>query len=259
MQRGNNWTRPERRHELVHSISNGKSRCSFHDLATIEPDMHHVLEVERKFCGLAVPHLTRTTGKPPFRSLRYLGEHSFTDVYFDRDDRLSSRGLWIRKRQLEGKEPAWEAKIRKGGTFNNSAFEEITDTAAIARCVSSIIDQGQPGSKNFGLEAVARLGTRRKSWLADDKFKVVLDSMDFGHEVGEVEMEHRLMRPPDQKSASDAERWKRDISEDMDRQIQAFMKRYHWAFRPGVPQGKLTAFFERTKHQCDVRCSRGLD
>ena len=206
-----------------------------------------ILEVERKFCGLAIPHLTANAGTPVFRSLHYLGEHNFKDAYFDKYKKLSASGLWLRKRQLTGKEPVWEAKIRKGGTFNNSAFEELTDTVAIARYVEAITGRSEAASKNFGLEMVANLGTQRKSWLADDQFKVVLDLMDFGHEVGEVELERTVTLPQDQDSAFDVEAWKRSITQDMDHQIQAFMKRYHWAFRPGIPRGKLTAFFERQR------------
>ncbi|KAK3046051.1 hypothetical protein LTR09_012433 [Extremus antarcticus] len=206
-----------------------------------------VLEVERKFCGLATPMLTANAGAPPFRSLQYLGEHSFKDIYFDKHEKLSSNGLWIRKRQLAGKEPEWEAKIRKGGTFNKSAFEELSDIAAIARYVVAITGQDEAATSDFGLKMVATLSTLRKSWLADGQFKIVLDSMDFGHEVGEVELEHELVLPQDPDFALEDERGKRMITQDMDRQIQAFMKRYHWAFRPGVPQGKLTAYFERQR------------
>jgi thiamine-triphosphatase len=31
---------------------------------------------------------------------------------------------------------------------------------------------------------------------------------------------------------------------EMDKKIGAFMNRYHWAFRPGIPKGKLMAYFE---------------
>lgn len=205
------------------------------------------LEVERKFCGLAIPLLSPNAGKPPFRRLRFLGEQNFQDVYFDRRDKLSTNGIWVRKRQMEGGEPTWEAKIRKGGTFNNSAFEELTDVTVIARSVEDITGRHEPATRNFGLEMLAVLSTRRKSWLADDRYKIVLDSMDFGHEVGEVELERRITLPEDQHRHAEVEAMKRDITRDMDRQIEAFMERYRWAFRSGIPQGKLTAYFEKQK------------
>ena len=204
-----------------------------------------ILEVERKFCGLAIPLLTANAGTPAFRSLHFLGEQNFKDVYFDRHDKLSSNGLWVRKRQLEGREPTWEAKTRKGGTFNNSAFEELTDTTAIARSVVAITGRHEPATRNFGLDTLAVLSTRRKSWLADDHYKIVLDAMDFGHEVGEVEIERRVMLPQNYHRTAEIEAWKRDITREMDRQIEAFMERYRWAFRSGIPRGKLTAYFER--------------
>lgn len=204
-----------------------------------------VLEVERKFCGLTIPLLTVNAGTPAFRSLDFLGEQTFKDVYFDRLDKLSSNGIWVRKRQWEGAEATWEAKVRKGGTFNNSAFEELTDTTAVARSVETITGRHEPATRNFGLDTLAILSTCRKSWLADGHFKIVLDSTDFGHEVGEVELERRVTPPPSHRHADEIETWKHNITKEMDRQIQAFMERYRWAFRPGVPRGKLTAFFER--------------
>lgn len=201
-------------------------------------------EVERKFCGLAVPHLTANAGVPGFCSLRFLGEKSFKDTYYDCQDKLSKSGLWVRRRQNAGNEPVWEAKCRIGGDLNNSMFEELTELPLIAHRVASITGQHEPAASDFGLKVLAELGTQRKSWLANERFKIVVDTMDCGHGVGEVELEQFMTTP---HRESDIESWKRHVVQDMDRQIQDFMREYHWAFKVGTPKGKLTAFFERQR------------
>ncbi|KAF1820145.1 uncharacterized protein K489DRAFT_382900 [Dissoconium aciculare CBS 342.82] len=105
--------------------------------------------------------------------------------------RNSLHDLWVRNRQYVGKEPAWEAEIRKGGTFNNSMFEELTDPESIAKLVSRVPDQNESASRDSGLVKTAIMATTRESWLADDRFTIVLDSMDCGHEVGEAELDEQ--------------------------------------------------------------------
>ena len=206
--------------------------------------MPFLAEVERKFCGLAVPHLTANAGVPAFWSLRFLGEKSFRDTYYDSQNKLSNSGLWVRRRHVTGSSPGWEAKCRIGGNYNNSMFEELTDLSSIANRVASITGRHEPATHDFGLNVLAHLATRRKSWLANERFKIVVDTMDFGHEVGEVELE-RHITPPDREH--DVESWKQHVVQDMDRQVQDFMSEYHWAFKAGQPKGKLTAFFERQR------------
>src|SRR4051794_29746153 len=107
-----------------------------------------VLEVERKFRSLAVRQLTQHGGTPAFKSLRQLPAQSLHDVYYDRSSQLSSAGAWVRKRNGQ-----WEAKIKKGGTFTNSRFEELRDVRHIAAHVKRIV--GTDGSvdalDSFGL------------------------------------------------------------------------------------------------------------
>ncbi|KAK3615009.1 hypothetical protein LTR22_027592 [Elasticomyces elasticus] len=213
--------------------------------------MHRaVLEVERKFAGFAVPRLTADAGTSGFRDLRYLGQQSFTDIYYDDEDKLASNGVWLRKRQLDGKMPTWEAKCRRGGTFINSAFEEINDIRSIAALVRDMTGPRDTSTNAFGLKIIASLTTNRKSWCADDRFRIVLDLMDFGHQVGEVEQERTIMLPYRQGCNFDVTAWKRTITRRMDTEILDFMNHYHWAFRKEVPKGKLTAYFER---HCQVQ------
>lgn len=134
----------------------------------------------------------------------------------------------------------WEAKIRKGGDRTNSQLEELTDTKNIAAAVRKItgVSVGEEGE--FGLHKMAEFVTIREQWVVDGEFGVVRDRTDFGHEVGEVELQvevHGDMR----------EEEKRRVMGEMDGRIGGFMERYGWAFGEGRAVGKLTAYFEWVK------------
>ncbi|KAF1842323.1 uncharacterized protein K460DRAFT_182317 [Cucurbitaria berberidis CBS 394.84] len=198
-----------------------------------------VLEVERKFRCLAVRELTTNIGSPPFQSIQSLGQQTISDVYYDRANLLSSAGVWVRRRNAK-----WEAKIRIGGDFINSRFEELSDPHAIARCIKDIAGTARTEQQQFGLERVAAFTTTREAWIADNEFRIVLDSMDFGHTVGEVELQqHKTLVAT---SSTSVEQEKQKIMQHMDSRIARFMEQYAWAFCPGIPKGKLTAYFERT-------------
>ncbi|KAK6436856.1 hypothetical protein LTR95_006949 [Oleoguttula sp. CCFEE 5521] len=181
-----------------------------------------VLEVERKFAG-------------------------FADVYYDVSNRLSSKGVWLRKRQLVGKSPTWEVKCRRGGNFNKSMFEEYTNLQGISSLVKNLTGRQTTAANNFGLDIIASLNTDRKSWRADKHFKIVLDCTDFGHEVGEVELERIVVPPGQEDNKFDIAAWNRKITQEIDSEIHGFMTHYHWAFRKEEPIGKLTAYFERQR------------
>ena len=199
-----------------------------------------VLEVERKFRSLAVQELTSSIGQPPFRSIRALGQRTIHDVYFDRSNLLSSAGVWVRQR-----DGYWEAKVKRGGNFTNSRFEELSDPRAISRCIQGVTGMKCVEQDFFGLERIATLHTTRRSWLADDTFRVVLDTVDFGHTVGEVELQQRKAFTATKDMS--VEQQKQSTMQEMDVRIARFMDRYSWAFCPGAPKGKLTAYFELRK------------
>lgn len=114
-----------------------------------------------------------------------------------------------------------------GGTILRSTFSETKDRNQIRELVrSQFRDPSLDFHNAFGLDTMAGFRTHRLSFLADGKFTVVLDSTDFGHRVGEVEL-----------MAEDAEEAHRDID--------AFLKEYAWFFDTSVPKGKLTAYFEK--------------
>jgi thiamine-triphosphatase len=191
-----------------------------------------VLEVERKFSGLRVHPLRKNAGSPAFRQLEHLGAKSFRDVYFDYEQLLSKSGTWVRQR--DGR---WESKIRQAGDYNNSQFREVQDVDEIGRHVRQITHHTQVSSKDFGLTKIAELTTHREMWRADDRFKIVLDRTDFGHVVGEVELETEVAWQSESES--------RRLCAWMDSEIECFMQRYYWAFNSSPAVGKLTAYFAR--------------
>ena len=197
-----------------------------------------LLEVERKFCSLAVPDLVANTGQPPFKIVHTLAQRTIHDVYYDNPSRsLIKAGIWVRRRN-----GSWEAKVKKGGDFINSMFEELSGPDLVRRCVQDVIGKGASEKDFFGLDAIATLSTVRQSWIADGEFKIVFDTMNFGHTVGEVELQEDFHFSPTANGSKEDQI--REKMTEMDKRIEVFMDRYHWAFRPGVPKGKLMAYFE---------------
>ena len=188
-----------------------------------------------KFCSLAVEDLVANTGQPPFKIVHALAQRTIQDVYYD--DPSRSAGIWVRRRN-----GLWEAKVKKGGDFTNSMFEELSGSDLVRRCVQNVTGKEASEKDFFGLDAIATLSTVRKSWIADDEFKIVLDAMDFGHTVGEVELEEDFQFSATANASKEDQI--REKMTEMDKRIEVFMNKYHWAFRPGVPKGKLMAYFE---------------
>ena len=188
------------------------------------------LEVERKFAASRNWTPDVLHGNPPFLSLRYLGQCTFRDQYYDYQDVLSDRGLWLRQRDRK-----WQMKTRHGGDRLNSQFQEITDHTLIAQKVQPLMRRKCTASNNFGLVSLAEFNTTRRSWIADDDFTLVLDYTDFNHTVGEVELEVDV-RSGDADQAV-------EIMRDMDSRIVRFLERYTWAFSDAPPVGKLLVYF----------------
>ncbi|PYI24693.1 hypothetical protein BO99DRAFT_398178 [Aspergillus violaceofuscus CBS 115571] len=199
-----------------------------------------LLEVERKFCRLAVDKLHINSGNPPFHNLLYRGQQTIHDTYYDSADFLSTRGVWVRRRNDN-----WQAKIRRGGDYFISKVEELSTPAAISVYLAELRGGTRTDATNqFGLTPMASFTTLRESWTADDEFTIVQDVTDFGHTVGEVELELRW-DCRDNCTESEVERCRAAKMAEMDERITVFMRRYSWAFCAGMPMGKLTAYFER--------------
>ena len=197
-----------------------------------------LLEVERKFCSLAVKDLASNSGRPAFKNIRALAQKTIHDVYYDNSSgSLISAGVWVRQRN-----GSWEAKVRRGGDYTNSMFEEFAGTEPVRRCVMDVIGKEGCEKDHFGLGTIAALSTVRQSWIADDEFKIVFDTMDFGHTVGEVELQEEVQFTATENPS--IEQRKRDKMKEMNKRIEMFMDRYSWAFHLGVPKGKLSAYFD---------------
>ncbi|PON19997.1 hypothetical protein TGAM01_v211136 [Trichoderma gamsii] len=205
------------------------------------PTASCLLEVERKFRALKIRKLTQHGGIPHFRSLQKLSVEIIRDSYYDKSNMLSSAGAWVRKRNGE-----WQAKIKKGGNFTNSRFQELSHIDEIEAHVKRVVGIGGATS-NFGLQPVATFSTTRESWIADGEFRIVLDTTDFDHQVGEVELQ-KVLVGNNGDDAPDELRQQREM-QLMDEKIVTFMQTYAWAFSVGEPKGKLTAYFELLRTQ----------
>lgn len=71
-----------------------------------------------------------------------------------------------------------------------------------------------------------------------------MDTTDFGHIVGEVELT-RTLQYANGKYGEQAEEEEKKLKEKMDQEIKAFMQSYPQAFPAGRPLGKLSAYIHR--------------
>jgi thiamine-triphosphatase len=200
------------------------------------------LEVERKFLvtPVAVSYLRSNGGGSRFKKYKSLGKQTTHDTYYDRDSLLFSKGIYIRRRNGH-----WEAKIRTGGDFINSAFTEIDGNNAVKEVIEQNLTVSADGvSIQEMLEPCAEFVTERESWMIDGRFKVDVDTTDFGHIVGEVELTRTLQYANGEHGEEEEEKEKK-LKEKMDQEIKAFMQSYPQAFPAGRPLGKLSAYFHR--------------
>jgi thiamine-triphosphatase len=190
-------------------------------------------EIEQKFAfnPALLARFRSNNGQPPFRHLARQRVESFQDEYFDSANLLSKSGVWIRRRNN-----SWEAKHRQSGDFLRSSFYETDKVDEITKLISMYAHTVSPAapSDNFGLKRICRYLTRRETFLADHRFSIMLDSTDFGHWVGEVELQTQHAAT----ALSD---------------IDTFMQQYSWFFvSKATPKGKMTAYFERFGFPSDV-------
>jgi thiamine-triphosphatase len=197
------------------------------------------LEVERKFLvtPIAVSCLRSNSGGSRFKKHESLGKQTTQDTYYDRNGLLFSKGVYIRRRNGH-----WEAKIRTGGDFINSAFTEVDGNNAVKEVIEQNLTVSADGlSIEEMLEPCADFVTERESWIMDGRFKVDVDTTDFGHMVGEVELTGTLRSANGEHGEEEEEREK--LKQEMDQDIKAFMQSYPQVFPAGRPLGKLSAYF----------------
>ena len=164
------------------------------------------LEVERKFLvtPIAVSCLRSNSGGSRFKKHESLGKQTTQDTYYDRNGLLFSKGVYIRRRNGH-----WEAKIRTGGDFINLAFTEVDGNNAVKEVVEQNLTVSADGlSIEEMLEPCADFVTERESWIMDGRFKVDVDTTDFGHMVGEVELTGTLRSANGEHGEEEEEREK---------------------------------------------------
>ncbi|KAK3178568.1 hypothetical protein OEA41_000705 [Lepraria neglecta] len=175
------------------------------------------------------------TSPRPFKKLHELNLESLRDTYYEKGNQLSSTGLWVRKRQqvvfphinplLEGEltpgAVSWQAKQKR-------RVAQTEDKSQILQMVRSRFPKCPCHKKSFGLDVLAEFEAIRYTFLADDKFTIVLDNTDFDHQVGEVEL---VVEPEDVDEAHT--------------DIDAFLEESAWFYDTSNPKGKLTAYFEK--------------
>ncbi|KAK4197975.1 CYTH-like domain-containing protein [Triangularia verruculosa] len=209
------------------------------------------LEVERKIACLAIPTLTDPSfwSQPPFTSVDPLPLKTLHDIYYDKNNLLCSNGLWVRKRN-----GAWQAKINPSVRIGqqHTRFEELREEHDIAKAVQAFTKTAAvaEATNNFGLDKMAEFTTYREGWRVDGDFVVVRDSTSFGWGVVEVELEETVRI---EEGGEVDEGWKQRRMEEMDRRIEAFVKRYAWAWGGGQVKGKLSAYFEMMRRSGDGR------
>lgn len=198
------------------------------------------LEVERKFlvtpASLGV--LRSVEQKSIFKKHENLGFKTTHDVYYDRDGLLFAKGIYIRKRNS-----LWEAKIRTGGDFLNSAFLEVDGSDTVRDAVKKYLNIPL---NDLSIEEVlspcADFVTDRESWMLDGKFQVDVDTTDFEHMVGEVELTSYLKYGDGHHGVD--HKLEEDMRANMDMEIKNFMDLYPQAFPSGRPLGKLSVYFQ---------------
>lgn len=238
---------------------NQRASHLIHPQTTFPQPQRSILEVERKFAptSTSIRQLDQNTGSPPFDSVVHQGVTCFEDTYYETPtDTLSKAGVWIRRREKfecgvrrftgckrrDPREVSWEAKVRVGGDFINSAFREVTDVQEISELLSTLVPGSElnahHGPRGGQVREMARFITDRTGYIVNGKFTVVIDVTDFGHTVGEVELE----RGTAEVSCEGEDRTQAIAA--MDEEIDGFMRRFAWAFPTEKPVGKLSAYFE---------------
>ena len=90
-------------------------------------------------------------------------------------------------------------------------------------------------SECFELNQQCQFQTSQHTFIADKKFTVILNSINFEHSVGEVKL-----------LAEDADKAHADID--------AFLNQYAWFFDRSKLKGKLTTYFEKFETSQQKAC-----
>lgn len=199
------------------------------------------------------------------------------DTYYDDNDQLSNKGIWIRQRETRSARLSpdlgsvqylpsvmWEAKDRIDGTHMNTQAMEIQGREAVKR----LLGRRAPEVSLRYLEVMADLHKFRRSWLMREcsavegtkqllggvqqvEMRLDLDIVtapsyitrqpeeSFRQEVGEVEMTRAMI---DDGAANGAQQ-RTAVTALMHLEVERFFEKYESLFSIESAQGRLSAFF----------------
>ncbi|KAJ9648154.1 hypothetical protein H2199_001932 [Coniosporium tulheliwenetii] len=110
-----------------------------------------------------------------FKTIKPLGAQIIVDTYFDKANRLSGKGIWIRHRECladggsskSKDEHQWEAKVRIGGDFTESEFEEVAGQAepTTNELVKTVESSSEEGLLEVKRMAAARMDQKIREFM----------------------------------------------------------------------------------------------
>ncbi|KAK3725927.1 hypothetical protein LTR37_000075 [Vermiconidia calcicola] len=204
------------------------------------------------------------------------------DTYYDSQDELSNKGIWVRQRtsQVGGSQDfplvstgqpstKWEAKVRLAGDYADSQILEHQGEAEIR----DLLQQHLPEVQLESLQTLADLETHRKTWVVHEpsgwnfasravrrstntELRIDLDEVTtpgdtfgkgcgFQHEVGEVEMTAQVASlATERENQAETSR----VAKSMHEVVDQFSRQHRSLFVATTkPKGKLEAFFDWKK------------
>jgi len=141
-----------------------------------------MIEVERKFKP------TLENKQQLIKGAEFIGEKVMKDVYYDTKNwSLSTKDFWLRLRNNK-----WELKMPLHGLGINKRkmdqYNELENENEIRNILKIPLNKTLlEDLETNNYYCIASITTIRRKFKKDD-FTIDLDSMDFGYEVGEVEL-----------------------------------------------------------------------
>jgi len=80
--------------------------------------------------------------------------------------------------------------------------------------------------------------------MIDNRFKVNVDTIDFKHIIGEMEL-IRILQYANSEHSEEEEEKQKKLKVNMNQEIKSFMQSYPQTFPVGRPLGKLSAYFHK--------------
>ncbi|KAG9306555.1 hypothetical protein G9A89_004752 [Geosiphon pyriformis] len=164
--------------------------------------------------------------------------NSFIDIYYDnhsKDYPLTTRDIWLRQRDEK-----WECKTPTNLTPSMDSYHELETIDSVTEYLENILNPGNSSIslpredqfkefllEKYNLTPFCEIQTFRKHYIINNEFTLDLDTADFGHHVGEIEL---VVESPEKV-------------QEAERRIAIFMKEHEWFFETsGLVLGKLSRY-----------------